>query len=160
MREDVVDVRELIDKIYNQAQQLSHGQTISREVALNIPSIRVDADRIQQVLLNIIDNALKFTPAEGRVGLFAFYKKEENVVIIEIRDTGKGIPPEDLPHVFDRFYRADPSRSRLSQKIGGSGLGLAIAREFVEAQGGKIAINSKLGVGTTLMLCLRVVNSA
>jgi two-component system OmpR family sensor kinase len=156
LREDVVDVSELIDKVYNQAQQLSRGQTINREVALNMPSIRVDADRIQQVLLNIVDNALKFTPVNGSVNLFAMYKKEKEVVVIEIRDTGKGIPAEDLPHVFDRFYRADPSRSRLSKRVGGSGLGLAIAKEFVEAQGGKIAINSRLGVGTTLTIRLCV----
>ncbi len=160
LREDVVDVHEIIDKVYNQARQLSHGQTISREVALNIPSLRVDADRIQQVLLNIVDNALKFTSANGRVDLCAFYKKEEEFVIIEIRDTGKGIPPEDLPHVFDRFYRADPSRSRISKSVGGSGLGLAIAKEFVEAQGGKIAINSQLEVGTTLTLRLCAVKPA
>lgn len=153
--EDVVDVRDLIEKVYHQAQQLAHGQVISREVAANMPLIRIDADRMQQVLLNIVDNALKFTPENGSVSLFAAYNKEQEIVLIEIRDTGKGIPEEDLPRVFDRFYRADPSRSRLSKNVGGSGLGLAIAREFVEAQGGKIAINSRLGAGTTLMISLQ-----
>jgi two-component system, OmpR family, sensor kinase len=156
LREDVVDVHETIDKVYNQAQQLAHGQTIVREVASNIPSIRIDADRIQQVLLNIVDNALKFTPEHGRISLLALYKKEDEAVIIEIRDTGKGISPEDLPRIFDRFYRADPSRSRLSKSVGGSGLGLAIAKELLEAQGGKITVNSRLGMGTTVTIRLCV----
>jgi two-component system OmpR family sensor kinase len=155
LREVVIDVQEIIEKIYNQAQQLAHGQTIYREVAANTPPVRVDADKIQQVLLNLVENALKFTPVNGSIALYAFHKKEDAAVIIKIRDTGKGIPQEDLPHVFDRFYRADPSRSRLTKKVGGSGLGLAIAKELVEAQGGKITISSELGVGTTLTICLR-----
>jgi two-component system, OmpR family, sensor kinase len=158
LREDIVDVSEVIDKVYNQAQQLSQGQTIYREVALNTPHIRADADRLQQVLLNIIENALKFTPTDGRVALSAYYN--EKSVIIEIQDNGKGIPPEDLPHVFDRFYRVDSSRSRVSKSVGGSGLGLAIAKELIEAQGGKITISSRLGMDTIVTIAFALSNQS
>lgn len=151
LREDTVDIHALIDKVYDQAQQLAHGQKMSSKVAAHLPFVRVDADRMQQVLLNIMDNALKFTPADGCVTLSA-RSEEQSSVIIEVQDTGKGIPPEALPYVFDRFYRSDSSRSRSPQSVSGNGLGLAIAKELIEAQGGTITIASTLSKGTTVTI--------
>ena len=153
LREDTINVGTVIDKVYDQAQQLAHGQEIRREIALDIPLVRADADRLQQVLLNVMDNALKFTSADGCVELSA-YKERQTAAIIEIRDNGKGIPPEALRHVFDRFYRADRARSRLPQSVSGNGLGLAIAKELIEAQGGTILISSIPGKGTTVTIRL------
>jgi two-component system OmpR family sensor kinase len=154
LREDTINVRTVIDKVYDQAQQLAHGQEIRREIAPDIPLVCADADRLQQVLLNIADNALKFTPADGCVELSA-YSDGQKGVLIEVHDNGKGIAPEALPHVFDRFYRADPSRSRLPHRVSGNGLGLAIAKELIEAQGGTISIRSTPGKGTTVTIRLR-----
>lgn len=154
LREDTINVRTVIDKVYDQAQQLAHGQEIRKEIAQDTPLVRADSDRLQQVLLNVVDNALKFTSTDGRVELMA-YKEGQTAAIIEVRDTGKGIPPEALPHVFDRFYRADPARSRLPQSVSGNGLGLAIAKELIEAQGGSISISSTPGKGTTVTIRLR-----
>ena len=154
LREDTINVRTIIDKVYDQAQQLAHGQEIRKEIAQDTPLVHADSDRLQQVLLNVVDNALKFTSTDGRVELMA-YKEGQTAAIIEVRDTGKGIPPEALPHVFDRFYRADPARSRLPQSVGGNGLGLAIAKELIEAQGGSISISSTPGKGTTVTIRLR-----
>ncbi|MDQ3170043.1 MAG: ATP-binding protein [Acidobacteriota bacterium] len=103
-----------------------------------------DRARVQQVLSNLLDNALAHTPAGGSVTFEARCAAGET--IIELRDTGEGIPVEHLPHVFDRFYRADPSRSRAT---GGAGLGLAIARQVVEASGGRISAASVPGAGAT-----------
>jgi two-component system, OmpR family, sensor kinase len=154
LREDTIDVHTVIEKVYHHAQQLAHGQEIRIEIAPDIPLVRVDTDRLQQVLINVVDNALKFTPASGSVKLSA-YSEEQTAVIIEIQDTGKGIAPEALPHVFDRFYRADPSRSRFPQSISGNGLGLAIAKELIEAQGGAISISSVFGEGTMITIRLQ-----
>lgn len=154
LREDMINVATIIDKVYDQGQQLAHGQEIRTEIALDIPPVRADADRLQQVLLNVMDNALKFTPAGGWVELSA-YGRGQTAAIIEIRDNGKGVPPEALPHVFDRFYRADRARSRLPQSVSGSGLGLAIAKELIEAQGGTISISSAPDKGTTVTIQLR-----
>jgi two-component system OmpR family sensor kinase len=152
-REGTVEVQALIDKVYNQAQQLAHGQEIIQAVTPGTLPARADSDRLQQVLLNVVDNALKFTPTNGRIDILA-YNKGKTDVVIEVRDTGKGIPAEALPHVFDRFYRADPSRSRLAQKVGGNGLGLAIAKELIEAQRGTITIKSTLNEGTLVSIQL------
>ena len=103
-----------------------------------------DRARVQQVLSNLLDNALAHTPAGGAVTFDA--RRAAGDTIIEVRDTGEGIAAEHLPHVFDRFYRADPSRSRAT---GGAGLGLAIARQVVEASGGRISAASVPGAGTT-----------
>jgi two-component system OmpR family sensor kinase len=154
LREDTINVRTVIDKVYDQAQQLAHGQEIRKEIAQDTPLVRADSDRLQQVLLNVVDNALKFTSTDGRVELMA-YKEGQTAAIIEVRDTGKGIPPEALPHVFDRLYRVDPARSRLPQSVSGNGLGLAIAKELIEAQGGAISISSTPGKGTTVTIRLR-----
>src|SRR2546426_7854663 len=154
LREDTINVRTVIDKVYDQAQQLAHGQEIRKEIVPDTPPVRADSDRLQQVLLNVMDNALKFTPTDGRVDLLA-YKEGQTTAIIEVHDNGKGIPPEVLPHVFDRFYRADPARSRLPQSVSGNGLGLAIAKELIEAQGGSISISSTPGKATTVTIRLR-----
>jgi len=153
LRKEVVNVGILVSAVCEQAQRLAKGQEIICDVAPGISEICADADRLQQVLLNLIDNALKFTPASGRVELMA-YGKNTNEVVIQVHDTGVGIPAEVLPHVFDRFYRADPSRVRLPQQAGGNGLGLSIAKELVEAHGGKVTISSTPGEGTTVSISL------
>lgn len=152
LREVNVQIDAVVQSVYSQAQYLSHGQELHCTVDPELPSIRADKDRLQQVLLNIVDNALKFTPSTGRVELLAS-RKDQGTVMVAVRDSGQGIAPEALPHVFDRFYRADSSRSRQSRQSGGSGLGLAIAKELIEAQGGTISINSVPGEGTTVTLC-------
>lgn len=153
LREDTIDLHTVIEKIYDHVQQLAHGQEIRIELAPDIPLVRVDTDRLQQVLLNVVDNALKFTPADGYIEI-SVYTEGQTAVIIEIQDTGKGIAPEALPHVFDRFYRVDPARSRLPESMSGNGLGLAIAKELIEAQGGAISISSVRGKGTTVTIRL------
>ncbi len=108
-----------------------------------------DPDRVEQVLTNLLDNALKFTPEGGRIRVSVRQEAQEAVVVVE--DTGRGIPPDDLPHVFERFYRADRSRTRSS---GGSGLGLAIAKHLVEMQGGRISATSTPGHGSVFAFWL------
>ena len=155
MHMERVAVTPFLETICETVQHLAHGQTIACTSTPDIPPILADADRLQQVLLNIADNALKFTPSSGSL-LFKAELEKKNV-IITIQDTGIGIPPEALPHIFDRFYRVDTARTRLSQYSGGSGLGLAIAKEIVEAQGGHISLSSKVGVGTIVTLRLQTV---
>jgi two-component system, OmpR family, sensor kinase len=151
LRRDIIQVEPVISTVCSQAQYLARGQELHCLVAPDLPPIQADKDRLQQVLLNLVDNALKFTPPTGRVDILAG-SNGQGTVIISVRDTGQGISPEALPHVFDRFYRADPSRSRQPRKVGGSGLGLAIAKELLEAQGGTISIESVPGEGTTVTI--------
>lgn len=151
LRHDTIQVEPIIATICNQAGYLARGQEISCDIASNLPSIQADRDRLQQVLLNIVDNALKFTPASGRVDITA-ESDGQGAVLMRVRDSGQGIAAEALPHVFDRLYRADPARSRQPRQVGGSGLGLAIARELLEAQGATIAITSIPGEGTTVTI--------
>jgi signal transduction histidine kinase len=101
------------------------------------------------VLRNLIDNALRYTPAGGRVSVTA--RPQGRGVTVAVADTGAGIAPEDLPHVFDRFYRADGSRARAT---GGSGLGLAIVKQLVEAHGGRVWAESEPGRGSVFSFAL------
>lgn len=112
----------------------------------DLPEIALDPDRMAQVFGNLIGNALRYTPAAGRILLTA--GQQEDRLIFSVQDDGQGISPEDLPYVFDRFYRADPARAQGSE----SGLGLAIARSIVEAHGGSISAESELGKGTQINL--------
>lgn len=153
LRQETVDIQKLTHTLYDQARQLAHGQHITRTIATDIFPARADADKLQQTLLNIIDNALKFTPSTGQVRIVA-YNEEPDTIIIEIHDTGKGIPADALPYIFDRFYRVDAARSRSSQQIGGNGLGLAIAKELIEAQGGTIIVQSQMDKGTKVTVRL------
>lgn len=111
--------------------------------------IEMDEDRIEQVLTNLVDNALRHTPSEGAVTVSLAYEK--TYAKIEVRDTGIGIPQEDLPYVFERFYKADKARTRSK---GGTGLGLAIARNIVEAHNGNIAVTSVEKEGTAFTFYL------
>lgn len=125
-----------------------HAAASERDIALQIdaaalPIVRMDPERMMQVLGNLVSNALRYTPAGGVIRLTA--ESDANSLILRLQDTGAGIPPESLPYVFERFYRADPSR-HIGE--GESGLGLAIAKSLVELQGGSISVRSQLGQGT------------
>lgn len=159
LRLTTVEVSPLLADVCTQMQSQVHGQSLTYQVPPGLPSLRGDADQLRRVFLNIVENALKFTPAGGCVELRAANEKQ-GWVMLEIQDTGAGIPPETLPHVFERFYRADSSRTRQSWQIGGSGLGLSLARELVEAHGGTIAMSSSVGQGTTVTLWLPVHTTA
>jgi histidine kinase len=123
------------------------------ELAPDLPRVLADEDRAVQVLTNLVGNALQYTPENGKVTIFA--KRIDHEVQISVRDTGTGIPPEHLPHIFDRFYRVDASRSRSRRAGGGSGIGLTIARALVEAHGGRIwAESAGEGLGSTFRFTL------
>lgn len=107
--------------------------------------IEADAENLKRVVINFVENAIRYTPATGKIRVETV--RGEGKAIVAVRDTGSGIAPEHLPHVFERFYRADKARTRTD---GGSGLGLAICKNLVEAQGGRIEIESSVGVGTTI----------
>ena len=113
------------------------GVTLSGEVQQNLPQLWADPDRLGQVLANLLSNALRYTPAGGRVDVVAH--ADPHQLVVTVTDTGEGIPAEHLPHLFERFYRVDTARDR---QHGGAGIGLAIARAWVEAHGGRITASS------------------
>jgi len=129
----------------------AEGVVLRADLPEGLPLADVDPQRIGQVLGNLLSNALTHTPSGRQVVVTA--KARESEVELSVSDTGEGISPEDLPYVFERFYRADKSRSRAT---GGTGLGLAIARQLVEAHGGRISVESQVGQGTTFTFTLPV----
>ncbi len=114
-----------------------------------LPLVMADRDRMEQVLSNLLNNAVDFTPSGGRIEVRV--EAAEQGVVVRVTDTGAGIPHEDLPRIFERFYRVDKARSR---EFGGTGLGLSIAKEIVESHGGRIGIESTLGRGTEVWFWL------
>jgi signal transduction histidine kinase len=118
-----------------------------------VPPIEADRDRLQQVLINLVDNAIKFTPATGTVTLDISALPDEKLVRFKVIDSGIGIPPVDLPRIFERFYRVDKARSRVT---GGVGLGLSIVKDIIEAHHGKIVVTSEVNKGTTFTIDLPV----
>ncbi|HMB90528.1 MAG TPA: HAMP domain-containing sensor histidine kinase [Rhodothermales bacterium] len=130
-------------------QAEAKGIEISHNAAASLPQLHADPDRLAQVLANLISNALRYTPEGGQITLGA--RAEKQTMLLEVRDTGSGIPADALPHLFDRFYRVEKSRER---KQGESGLGLAIAKSIVEAHSGQINVTSEAGKGTTFTIRL------
>lgn len=122
------------------------------DVPTDLPRVRADRDRTEQVLLNLVHNAVKFTPPGGKVNVAAI--DEGDVVRFSIRDTGAGIPRDELPRLFERFYKADRAR-----RTEGTGLGLAIAKHIVQAHGGTIWAESTVGQGSTFFFTLPVVRN-
>ena len=125
----------------------AQGVTLTAEVRGSLPQIQADPDRLAQVLRNLLVNAFRHTPTGGSVTLTASATADE--VEFAVSDTGEGIAAEDLPHIFERLWRADRSRTRDERWAGGSGLGLSIAKSLVEAQGGRIWVESKQSQGAT-----------
>lgn len=134
------DLIKLIDRVTVNIKPKLEGRKIKLQVKIppNLPQLTIDADRVEQVLFNLLSNAERYTPRGGKITLSV--KERETEVQISVSNTGSGIAPEDLPHIFERFYRGDKSRSRAS---GGAGLGLAIAKQLVEAHGGRIWAESE-----------------
>ena len=138
----------IVDKFTPQAQKAMVALQLA--VPKGLPTITGDGDRLAQVFTNLVDNALKFTPANGTVTLSAQKVGEE--MEASVTDTGAGVSSEALPRLFERFYQADPSRAGGEKH--GAGLGLAIVKEIVDAHGGKIGVRSQEGIGTTFTIHL------
>jgi signal transduction histidine kinase len=128
---------------------LRQGVKLEGTVDSNVDPVMMDTQRIGRVLNNLIGNALRHTPPEGRVNIHA--RRTASGVEVSVSDTGEGIRTEDLPHVFESFYRGEKSRSR---STGGAGLGLAISRGIVQAHGGAIKVQSEAGHGSQFTFTL------
>ncbi len=147
------DFRELLGEIAETANLL--GEQAAVDVAVSSPDspiiIPIDRGRVRQLLLNLLTNAIKYTPRGGKIDIACTQDAEE--IVIEVADTGMGIAAGDLPHIFDRFWRGDAVRSRPGERPG-TGLGLAICRWVAEAHGGSITVRSRRGDGTTFRVTL------
>ncbi|WP_406678163.1 ATP-binding protein [Neomoorella carbonis] len=146
-----VNIGELLAGVARKYRPLlaEHKLELEAEIPPSLPEIRADAGRLEQIMANLLDNARHHTPPGGRIGITAGLVGNE--IKISVADTGSGIPPEDLPYIWERFYKVDKSRSR---RDGGSGLGLAIVKSLVEAHGGRVEVESQLGKGSTFSFYL------
>ncbi|MDP2916867.1 MAG: ATP-binding protein [Dehalococcoidia bacterium] len=147
------DIAMLINKALSAVRipASSKGLSVSDDLPDSLPPVNVDRHRIGQVLRNLLENAVAHTGKGGSITVSA--GRQDNQVEVSVADTGEGIPDEDLPKIFERFYRVDKSRARAT---GGSGLGLTIAKRLVEAHGGKIEVKSELGKGSTFSFTVPV----
>jgi signal transduction histidine kinase len=146
-----VPPRDLLEQVKQSFEPLADEQQVRLHIEADetIPTLQIDRDRMVQVLANLVSNALRYTPTGGSVTLLA--QKQANSVQLAVKDTGSGIPEDQLSNIFERFYRVEESRY---QNQGESGLGLAIAKSIVEAHRGTITAESKQGVGTSFMITL------
>jgi signal transduction histidine kinase len=124
-------------------------QILELKCPAEIPPISGDSQKIHQMLVNLLQNAVNYTPAGGRITLEV--RRTEEGVQLEVADTGIGIPSDDLPRIFERFYRADKGRSR---ELGGTGLGLSIVKHIAEAHGGRVSVESQVGKGSRFTVSL------
>jgi two-component system OmpR family sensor kinase len=145
-----VEVDNILFDIYRQVAMLNPPMDV-KLVEVDQVTVLGDADRLKQLFLNLVDNAIKYTPEGGSVELSL--SKKGGWAQFEVCDTGIGIPPENLSHIFDRFYRVDKARARAH---GGSGLGLSIAKWIAQAHGGAIRVKSQIGEGTTFTVTIPI----
>ena len=155
MKPEQVDIASVIREEGSRYVQVARGLGIEANVSApeDLPRVVAQEDRVRQVVRNLLDNALKFTPENGRIDLSA--SMSHDVVEVRVSDNGLGIPPESLPHIFERFYKVE--RSRRNE---GSGLGLAIVKNIVQAYGGEVSVESREGEGSTFSFTLTVVETA
>jgi signal transduction histidine kinase len=147
-----VDLGLLVREVVSEVEVArSHLVRVRVEVPAHFPPLWADRERVHQVLFNLLDNAVQFTPPGGDVVVSAV--RLAGRVEVRVSDTGPGIPPEHLPFLFERFYRVDQARSRGE---GGTGIGLAIARSIVESHGGRISAKSEVGKGSEFAFDLPV----
>ncbi len=154
-------VREIMARLLPQAQR--HRVTLRTEIEQGQTMVAADSKQIARVLVNLVHNAIKFTPSGGTIVIGTSRESSGTMQQFFVRDTGVGIAPEDLSRVFERFYKVSQSRSRgnfIGPGGGGTGLGLAIARHVIEAHGGRISATSEPGKGSTFLFTLPVTTSA
>lgn len=145
-----LDLAALVREVADLSRPVAEDKGVGMEVSAGASLMAwADRDRMAQVLHNLLANAVRYTESGGRVAISA--GRSDGDVQVEVTDTGVGIPPDELPHVFDRFYRVDRSRSRAT---GGAGLGLAVVKYLVEAHGGRVWVHSTPGAGSTFGFAL------
>lgn len=151
--EEVIRACEKIERI----EANEHNHKISVEIAPDLPFVKADHSALRRALCTIIENAIKFTPRGGKIVLRSYNQNDE--VIIEVEDTGRGISEDDLPHIFDKFYRGrqivkNSGSEPLSAEVPGVGLGLNLAKVLIESMKGKVSVKSQLGRGSNFMIHL------
>ena len=150
VRMELLDLSALADEVFQETELIDKDHRLDAQVAQGI-FVTADDGLMKQAVRVVVDNALKYTPAGGRVGLTL--AASDGIARLTVSDEGQGIPPESLPHIFERFYRTDESRAR---QTGGTGLGLAIAKYIIDRHGGWIEVVSRVNAGTHMTLCLPV----
>lgn len=149
-----VDLGSVLAQAVKQVKPLAKAKNIRLRTAKTKLKIKGNAEQLTELLVILLDNAVKYSPAGSRVEITA--QKSDHQAIIKVSDQGIGISANDLPHIFDRFYRAD--RARTKSNSGGYGLGLAIAKKIIDAHHGTIKVKSQLGQGTTFQLAFSLIN--
>jgi signal transduction histidine kinase len=157
LRIEALPLQSLVDDLISEIDMAlpGRGVQVRNDVPVDLPALSADPERVHQVLFNLVDNAVRFTPSGGSVTVSA--RRRNGSVEVAVSDTGAGIPREHLPRLFERFYRADPARARGD---GGTGIGLAIARSVVEAHGGQIRAESQPGRGSVFTFDLPSVDGS
>jgi len=153
LHRETLDVRAIVEETRETGELLAEHAGVTLEVA-SPPTpvmLEVDAQRVRQLLLNLLTNAVKYTPAGGHIRVTL--QPEDGQVTLSVTDSGIGIAVGDLPHIFDRFWRADSARTRTGERPG-AGLGLAISKWIAEAHGGRIDVTSRPGRGSTFTVTL------
>jgi signal transduction histidine kinase len=153
LRRERVSLAPLVSQVMSEIEVASADRdvNVSSDLPDDLPPVEADSERVHQVIFNLVDNAVRFTPEGGEVRIEAH--RHNGSIEVRVADTGVGIPPEALPRLFERFYRVDPARARGD---GGTGIGLAIARSVVEAHGGTIRAESEPGLGSTFTFDLPI----
>ena len=148
------DTRQMVEEIAETMQSSASMMEIkiNADIEDNLPELTVDSGRIKQVIVNLVNNAIKFSPRGSNINMQA--RKEGAYVLFEVRDFGRGIPKDKKEKIFETFYQVDCAKD--SKLLGGAGMGLAISRGIVIAHGGKIWVESKVGVGSTFRFALPV----
>lgn len=154
IKPEKIDISKVINNVYRamELDATQKGHRLTLDIKNDLGYILADSDRIEQVIVNVVSNSIKYTTGKGDIKIIA--TREDNKVLITVSDNGIGIPPEDIPRLFERFYRVDKARSR---ERGGTGLGLAIAKEIINVHGGDITAVSQWSKGTDILITLPAV---
>lgn len=152
LKMEVLSLRDLIDDVIGFVKEPAEKKkiSISRNEIPSFLTLKADRNYLEQVLINLLDNAIKYTPVGGRITISAIENNSEEIQFL-VGDNGIGIPREDLHRIFERFYRVDKGRS---QELGGTGLGLSIVKHLIQAHGGRVWAESRLGEGSTFHFTL------